>query len=110
MRSVPEMRLVLPQVKTRKRYSVDKSLLHSWLDSYETYRDMRDLENRNGMRWLTHECDDGRYGQAAGRQAGAAEVLKNTLGMQIPIPLASHDVTSLQGHPSGRVQSFVDMT
>ena len=64
-RSVPEMRpfvLVLPQVKTRKRYSVDKSLLHSWLDSYETYRDMRDLENRNGMRWLTHESDDGRYG------------------------------------------------
>ena len=50
------------QVKTRKRYSVDKSLMHSWLDSYETWGDMRDLENRNGMRWLTHESDDGRYG------------------------------------------------
>ena len=50
------------QVKTRKRYSVDKSLLHSWLDSYETWSDLRDLENRNGMRWLTHESDDGRYG------------------------------------------------
>ena len=49
------------QVKTRKRYSVDKSLLHSWLDSYETWSDLRDLENRNGMRWLTHESDDGRY-------------------------------------------------
>ena len=47
-------------MKTRKRYSVDKSLLHLWLDSYETWSDMRDLENRNGMRWLTHECDDGR--------------------------------------------------
>ena len=50
------------QVKTRKRYSVDKSLMHSWLDSYETWADMRDLENRNGMRWLTHESDDGRCG------------------------------------------------
>ena len=36
--------------------------MHSWLDSYETWADMRDLENRNGMRWLTHESDDGRYG------------------------------------------------
>ena len=41
---------------------MDKSLLHSWLDSYETWSDLRDLENRNGMRWLTHESDDGRYG------------------------------------------------
>ena len=34
--------------------------MHSWLDSYETWSDMRDLENRNGTRWLTHESDDGR--------------------------------------------------
>ena len=51
-------------MKTRKRYSVDKSLLHSWLDSYETWGDMRDLEKKKGERWLTHESDEGRYATA----------------------------------------------
>jgi len=51
----------LLQVKMRKRYSVDKSLLHPWLQDYDTWSDMRDLEKRLGKRWLTHESDDGRW-------------------------------------------------
>lgn len=51
----------LLQVKSRKRYSVEKSLIHSWLDCYETWSDMRDLETKNGQRWLTHESDESRY-------------------------------------------------
>ena len=51
----------LLQVKSRKRYSVEKSLIHPWLDCYETWSDMRDLESKNGQRWLTHESDESRY-------------------------------------------------
>ena len=49
------------QVKSRKRYSVEKSLIHPWLDKYETWSDLRDLETKNGHRWLTHESDEPRY-------------------------------------------------
>lgn len=51
----------LLQVKSRKRYSVEKSLIHPWLDCYETWSDMRDLESKNGQRWLTHESDESRW-------------------------------------------------
>ncbi|XP_059097445.1 serine/threonine-protein kinase D1-like isoform X3 [Tigriopus californicus] len=53
----------LLQVKFRKRYSVDKSLMHPWLDSYETWCDLRELENKFKARWLTHESDDSRWEQ-----------------------------------------------
>ena len=46
------------QVKSRKRYSVDKSLMHPWLENYDTYSDLRELESKCGARWLTHESDD----------------------------------------------------
>ena len=49
------------QVKSRKRYSVDKSLIHPWLDGFEVYTDLRELENKNNQRWLTHESDDTRW-------------------------------------------------
>ena len=50
------------QVKSRKRYSVDKSLMHPWLENYDTYSDLRELEAKcGGHRWLTHESDDIRY-------------------------------------------------
>ena len=48
------------QVKSRKRYTVDKSLLHPWLDKYETWSDLRELESKQGIRWLTHESDEPR--------------------------------------------------
>jgi len=52
----------LLQVKSRKRHSVEKSLLHPWLDTYETWSDLRDLETKNGnSRWLTHESDEQRW-------------------------------------------------
>ena len=54
-------KLILPrilQVKSRKRYSVDKSLMHPWLENYDTYSDLRELESKCGARWLTHESDD----------------------------------------------------
>ena len=51
----------LLQVKLRKRYSVDKSLLHPWLQDYQCWSDMRQLEARLNQRWLTHESDDHRW-------------------------------------------------
>ncbi|XP_028597979.2 serine/threonine-protein kinase D2 [Podarcis muralis] len=55
----------LLQVKMRKRYSVDKSLSHSWLQDYQTWLDLRELESRMGERYITHESDDARWEQFA---------------------------------------------
>ncbi|KAH8268074.1 hypothetical protein KR018_012455 [Drosophila ironensis] len=52
----------LLQVKQRKRYTVDKSLQHYWLQDKQTYRDLRTLESQvGGGRYLTHEADDIRW-------------------------------------------------
>jgi len=51
----------LLQVKMRKRYSVDKSLMHPWLQDYQCWCDLRDLETRVDTRWLTHQSDDTRW-------------------------------------------------
>ncbi|XP_019880244.1 serine/threonine-protein kinase D3 isoform X2 [Aethina tumida] len=51
----------LLQVKQRKRYTVDKSLQHIWLQDYQTWNDLRALENQIGVRYLTHESDDARW-------------------------------------------------
>lgn len=53
----------LLQVKMRKRYSVDRSLSHTWLQDYDTWLDLRDFERRWGQRFLTHESDDARWEQ-----------------------------------------------
>uniref|UniRef100_A0A8D2LHI2 Serine/threonine-protein kinase n=1 Tax=Varanus komodoensis TaxID=61221 RepID=A0A8D2LHI2_VARKO len=51
----------LLQVKMRKRFSVDKSLSHSWLQDHQTWLDLRELEGRMGERYITHESDDARW-------------------------------------------------
>ncbi|KAL6440063.1 hypothetical protein ACFW04_003000 [Cataglyphis niger] len=51
----------LLQVKQRKRYTVDKSLQHVWLQDYQTWCDLRKLEQKIGYRYLTHESDDARW-------------------------------------------------
>ena len=35
--------------------------MHPWLENYDTYSDLRELESKCGARWLTHESDDIRY-------------------------------------------------
>ncbi|KAM4690170.1 serine/threonine-protein kinase D1 [Rhinophrynus dorsalis] len=56
----------LLQVKMRKRYSVDKTLNHPWLQDYQTWLDLRELECKIGERYITHESDDPRWEQYAG--------------------------------------------
>ncbi|XP_076313732.1 serine/threonine-protein kinase D3-like isoform X2 [Tachypleus tridentatus] len=51
----------LLQVKTRKRFTVDKSLFHTWLQDYQLWCDLRELEAHVGVRYLTHESDDARW-------------------------------------------------
>ncbi|VEN36806.1 unnamed protein product [Callosobruchus maculatus] len=53
----------LLQVKQRKRFTVDKSLAHVWLQDYQTWCDLRTLEGQVGVRYLTHESDDARWEQ-----------------------------------------------
>ncbi|XP_051534609.1 serine/threonine-protein kinase D2-like [Myxocyprinus asiaticus] len=55
----------LLQVKMRKRYSVDKSLSHAYLQDYQTWLDLRELESKLGERYITHESDDSRWQQYA---------------------------------------------
>uniref|UniRef100_A0A336M6P4 protein kinase C n=1 Tax=Culicoides sonorensis TaxID=179676 RepID=A0A336M6P4_CULSO len=51
----------LLQVKQRKRFTVDKSLSHTWLQDLVTWNDLRALEAQIGLRYITHESDDARY-------------------------------------------------
>ncbi|XP_060799205.1 serine/threonine-protein kinase D2 isoform X1 [Neoarius graeffei] len=51
----------LLQVKLRKRFSVDKSLSHVYLQDYQTWLDLRELESKLGERYITHESDDARW-------------------------------------------------
>ncbi|KAK7142234.1 hypothetical protein R3I94_011808 [Phoxinus phoxinus] len=51
----------LLQVKMRKRYSVDKSLSHPWLQDYQMWLDLRTLECKMQERYITHESDDLRW-------------------------------------------------
>ncbi|KAJ6217177.1 hypothetical protein RDWZM_008334, partial [Blomia tropicalis] len=51
----------LLQVKSRKRYTVDKSLYDPWLDDYSVWCDLRTLEHKLKIRWLTHESDEERW-------------------------------------------------
>ncbi|XP_075223553.1 serine/threonine-protein kinase D3 [Lycorma delicatula] len=51
----------LLQVKQRKRFTVDKSLAHVWLQDYQTWCDLRELEVATNCRYLTHESDDARW-------------------------------------------------
>uniref|UniRef100_A0A8C4NIJ4 protein kinase C n=1 Tax=Eptatretus burgeri TaxID=7764 RepID=A0A8C4NIJ4_EPTBU len=51
----------LLQVKMRKRFSVDKTLSHPWLQNFQTWLDLRELESRVKERYITHESDDARW-------------------------------------------------
>ncbi|XP_041796087.1 serine/threonine-protein kinase D2 isoform X2 [Chelmon rostratus] len=51
----------LLQVMMRKRYSVDKSLSHIYLQDYQTWLDLRELETKLGGRYITHDSDDSRW-------------------------------------------------
>ncbi|XP_034999611.2 serine/threonine-protein kinase D3 [Hippoglossus stenolepis] len=55
----------LLQVKMRKRYSVDKSLSHPWLQDYRTWLDLREFETKRGERYITHDSDDARWEEHA---------------------------------------------
>uniref|UniRef100_A0A8B9MCP1 protein kinase C n=1 Tax=Accipiter nisus TaxID=211598 RepID=A0A8B9MCP1_9AVES len=68
----------LLQVKMRKRYSVDKTLSHPWLQDYQTWLDLRELECKMGERYITHESDDSRWEQYSGEH-----------GLQYPAHLIS---------------------
>ncbi|XP_075469314.1 serine/threonine-protein kinase D1 isoform X2 [Ascaphus truei] len=59
----------LLQVKMRKRYSVDKTLNHPWLQDYQTWLDLRELECKIGERYITHESDDRRWELYAGEHS-----------------------------------------
>uniref|UniRef100_A0A8B9LT15 protein kinase C n=1 Tax=Astyanax mexicanus TaxID=7994 RepID=A0A8B9LT15_ASTMX len=60
---VPAIDLInnLLQVKMRKRYSVDKSLSHPWLQDFQMWLDLRNLECKMQERYITHESDDMRW-------------------------------------------------
>lgn len=66
----------LLQVKQRKRLTVDKSLAHIWLQDYQCWCDLRELEKKVGVRYITHESDDARW--AAYRKRGSSPLRSPT--------------------------------
>lgn len=75
----------LLQVKQRKRYTVDKSLQHPWLQDPQTWNDLRNLETSIGIRYLTHESDDARW-SSVGSGGGGGGGGGNTGGHMSGIP------------------------
>ncbi|XP_044881475.1 serine/threonine-protein kinase D3-like isoform X2 [Mauremys mutica] len=61
----------LLQVKLRKRLSVNKALNHPWLQDFQTWLALRELETRVGQRYLTHPTEDARW-QRLAREQGLA--------------------------------------
>lgn len=51
----------LLQVQIRRRFSVDKALSHPWMQDFQTWLDLRELETKVGQRYITHESDDARW-------------------------------------------------
>ncbi|XP_068117542.1 serine/threonine-protein kinase D3-like [Hyperolius riggenbachi] len=51
----------LLQVQIWRRFSVDKALSHPWMQDFQTWLDLRELETRVGQRYITHESDDARW-------------------------------------------------
>ncbi|CAB4057499.1 PKD [Lepeophtheirus salmonis] len=56
-----KMQVTYFRLRVEKRISVDKALLHPWLSDYQCWLDMKELENKLGQRWLTHESDEERW-------------------------------------------------
>ncbi|OQV13490.1 Serine/threonine-protein kinase dkf-2 [Hypsibius exemplaris] len=54
-------------IKIKERFTVNKATEHIWLQDYQMYCDLRQLESEVGCRYLTHESDDARW--EAHRQA-----------------------------------------
>ncbi|XP_052003223.1 protein kinase D4 isoform X2 [Xyrauchen texanus] len=48
----------LLQVVVRRRFSVGKAMGHPWFQNFQLWCDLREFEQRMGMRYLTHEADD----------------------------------------------------
>ncbi|XP_065056101.1 serine/threonine-protein kinase D1-like isoform X2 [Rhopilema esculentum] len=51
----------LLQVKITKRLSCQQALFHVWMQDYNTWLELRSLEEAVGRRYLTHESDDERW-------------------------------------------------
>uniref|UniRef100_A0A8C6CVG4 Serine/threonine-protein kinase n=1 Tax=Moschus moschiferus TaxID=68415 RepID=A0A8C6CVG4_MOSMO len=85
----------LLQVKMRKRYSVDKSLSHPWLQEYQTWVDLRELEGKMGERYITHESDDARWEQFVAEHPlpGPGRPADGVLGGTLPPP--DHEMQGL---------------
>ncbi|XP_075529785.1 serine/threonine-protein kinase D1-like isoform X3 [Dermacentor variabilis] len=89
----------LLQVKTRKRYTVDKSLVHTWLQDYQTWCDIRELESQVGVRYLSHESDDTRW-----------ETYRRERGLQPPAPAPPTAQTQQQSQQQSQQQQSLHHT
>uniref|UniRef100_G3TQT3 protein kinase C n=1 Tax=Loxodonta africana TaxID=9785 RepID=G3TQT3_LOXAF len=80
--------------KMRKRYSVDK-LSHSWLQEYQTWLDLRELEGKMGERYITHESDDARWEQFITEHPLPGPGLPFDAELGGALPLQEHEMQGL---------------
>ncbi|XP_077579474.1 serine/threonine-protein kinase D2 isoform X2 [Stigmatopora nigra] len=92
----------LLQVKMRKRYSVDKSLSHAYLQDYQTWLDLRELETKLGERYITHESDDGRW------QSFAHQYTLTYPAHLVPLPAAPASDDDDEGKDDADVQGLTE--
>ncbi|CAK6437243.1 unnamed protein product [Pipistrellus nathusii] len=85
----------LLQVKMRKRYSVDKSLSHPWLQEYQTWLDLRELEGKMGERYITHESDDARWEQFVAEHPLPGPGLPADMELGGALPPQDHEMQGL---------------
>ncbi|XP_040184776.1 serine/threonine-protein kinase D1-like [Rana temporaria] len=71
----------LLQVQIRRRFSVDKALSQPWMQDFQTWLDLRELETRVGQRYITHESDDARW-QRFAEECGIAYPQHFVMGPQ----------------------------
>ncbi|XP_065184524.1 serine/threonine-protein kinase D2-like isoform X2 [Sycon ciliatum] len=65
----------LLQVNQKRRYTVVKALHHTWLQTRQTWLDLRGLEGQVGHRYLTHPVEDAYW-----QSNSAIEASKNPAG------------------------------
>lgn len=70
----------LLQVNKESRLSCQQALLHVWMQDYNTFKELRALEETVGVRYLTHESDDDAWNRW-GRRTMAGDSIPEDAGI-----------------------------
>lgn len=61
---------------------MDKSLAHVWLQDYQCWCDLRELERKVGARYITHESDDARWASYRRHGVQVSPIMPSTVSTE----------------------------